>query len=459
MKKSLFLCGALLLAVPGLSPAADYPLVFKTLDAQQAMSFPSGSTIYAMMQAAKPAGLHKAPPAVSQHPLYGQIAAGSDQLLCRLDESKGTGQGYDRLIVDVNQNGDLTDDPVVNLVPSAMHQGVVSAPQQLLFGPIQAPDNLKIGADRPVFFAQVYMFMAAGISAAAMPNATVAEILVRPGWYLEATVNVDGKEHKVGLVDGNCNFRIGDPERPVTSRTGVNGSETSWYFQGGDRFLMDWGRAGGMQSSVLEDQSRSFGPLLYLGAKPYKVAVAADSKSLSLAPWTEPLAELAMQPGGEHISSLELAWEKAPGDWVLLQPGVENGKAKVPPGNYRLYSLVLKGKTAAGDSLIMSGIKRAPEGTVKAVAGETTPLKCGAPLQINLSSVPTRAAGGLLQGLFGQAGPAQTIQASILGAGGETYSAPQLMGARGMGRPPTGPTYAVLTTEGKQVDSGNLEYG
>jgi len=38
MKKTLFLGGALLLALPGLLAATDYPLVFKTLDAQQAMS-------------------------------------------------------------------------------------------------------------------------------------------------------------------------------------------------------------------------------------------------------------------------------------------------------------------------------------------------------------------------------------------------------------------------------------
>ena len=108
MKKSLFLCGALLLAMPGLATATDYPLTFKTLDAQQALSFPSGSSTYTMLQTSKPAGIVKAPPAVSQHPLYGQIAAGSEQLLFRMDESKGTGQGYDRLIVDVNRNGDLT---------------------------------------------------------------------------------------------------------------------------------------------------------------------------------------------------------------------------------------------------------------------------------------------------------------------------------------------------------------
>ena len=74
--------------------------------------------------------------------------------------------------------------------------------------------------------------------------------------------------------------------------------------------------------------------------------------------------------------------------------------------------------------------------------------------------------GALAQGLRGQSARAQTIQASILGAGGETYSVPYLLGGNGallMGgngalRQPAAPTFTVLA-DGKQVDSGNLEYG
>ena len=54
-------------------------------------------------------------------------------------------------------------------------------------------------------------------------------------------------------------------------------------------------------------------------ARPSKAALAADGKSLSLDAWTEPLAELAV-PHSEQISSLHLAWEKSPGNWVLIRP-------------------------------------------------------------------------------------------------------------------------------------------
>jgi len=230
MKKSVFLCGALLLALLGLATATDYPLTFKALDAQQALTFPSGTTTYAMIQPAKPAGIVKAPPAVSRYPLYGQIPAGGDQLLFRLDESKGTGQGYDRLIVDVNRNGDLTDDPVVSVVPPANRGGaVVTSP--MLFGPIQGPDNLMIGSNRPAFFAQVYVFNTGQVLANMAPNSNVGEIIVKTGWYLQATVEVEGRQHKVALVDANCNFHLGDAEKAVFARTAVAAGAAARVFR------------------------------------------------------------------------------------------------------------------------------------------------------------------------------------------------------------------------------------
>jgi len=368
MKKITSLCGALFLAFPGPSVATDYPLAFKTLDAQQALSFPAGSTTYAMIQAGKPAGIVKAPPAVSQHPLYGTIAAGPDQFLFRLDESKGTGQSYDRLIVDVNRNGDLTDDPVGQLRPSRRpslcrrHAGAIP-----VWADSGAGDGQDRGATARLFCAGVCVYATRGGDQRPAQCDDGGDYR-EAGWYLEATVDVNGKHHKVDLVDANCNFRVGDPERPTMYKSGVNGSESDWRFQGGDRFLVDWPGVGRVQSSLVENQSCAFSPILYLDAKPYRVTLAADSKTLSLDPWREPLAELALQPHGEQVSSVELAWEQAPGDWVLLKPAVENATPKCRGGTIASMR-ELEGQ---------DGVRRFPgherhqaraEGGIKAVAG------------------------------------------------------------------------------------------
>ena len=52
----------------------------------------------------------------------------------------------------------------------------------------------------------------------------------------------------------------------------------------------------------------------------------------------------------------------------------------------------------------------------------------------------------------------ELIQASVVGAGGEKYSGFYLQGKGSLGQP-LNPTFAILTVDGKQVDSGNMEFG
>ena len=110
MIKTTLLCGVVLTAIPFLAPAKDFPLEFKTLNAEEAMAFPGGSGLYGTLRLDKPNAITKAPPAISKHPLYGQMSVSTNRVYFQIDESKGDGNGYDRLIVDLNQNGDLTDD-------------------------------------------------------------------------------------------------------------------------------------------------------------------------------------------------------------------------------------------------------------------------------------------------------------------------------------------------------------
>src|ERR1035441_1694694 len=124
------------------------------------MSFPGGYGLTAQLHLAKPAKLIKEPKAVSRHPLYGECgeAPTAPGFLFRLDESKGDGKGYDQLIADMNQDGDLTDDAVAPLVVLTIDRKL--PPQAMgpkLFGPIQAPAGKMVAGGRPVYFAQTYI--------------------------------------------------------------------------------------------------------------------------------------------------------------------------------------------------------------------------------------------------------------------------------------------------------------
>lgn len=445
MKKVMLLCGAALMAVPVFSSAETCPLEFKTLDAQQAMAFPGGSGTYGMIRL-KALRTLKEPKATSRHPLYGQLGDSPNTYAFRLDESQGTGKGYDRLIIDLNRNGDLTDDAVVEHVPEPKpaQASAATLPQRALFGPIPVPDDKKIGDWRPIYFAEMYLFLPAGNFASVSANSSVGQLRFKAGWYLQTTVKLDGITRKIGIVDGDGNLQLGDVSTPMTYKSG---DVQNWYFQNGDYFLQDTDGSGKFENDITGSDASPFGPIIYLGSKPYKITLAADYKSLAVEEWSERLAHLDLQPHGDQVSDLQVAWESRPNHWQLLQPGVANGKALVPPGHYRLYTCKLKVETESGDSLILSGYKRLPQDTVAVEAGASADMRCGSPLEIKVSSErDSRNSGN------------QMIQASVLGAGGETFSGFFLQSKGKLKQPPK-PVFTVLTADGKEVGSGNMEFG
>src|ERR1019366_9816640 len=141
--------------------------------------------------------------------------------LFRLDESKGDGKGYDRLIVDMNQNGDLSDDSVAQRAVLPSDRRVVS-PAQMLFGPIQAPADKAVAGGRPVYFAQVYTFNRELLTSGRPDQITPSifgQVMLKAGWYLDTTVEINGLKQKVGVYDGDSNLRLGDVAQSQISTT------------------------------------------------------------------------------------------------------------------------------------------------------------------------------------------------------------------------------------------------
>jgi hypothetical protein len=461
MIRPTFVCGLIAVAAVATASAEDFPLTFRTIPAKDVMSFPGGSGNIGSLQTAKPTKLKNEPKATSRHPLYGEcrdMTTGA-ALVYRLDESKGDGKGYDQLIVDMNQNGDLTDDPVTQrLVLSGDRQTV--SPEQLLFGPIQAPADKAVAGGRPIYFARVYIynrqFLGSGQEA---QNMFIGQLMLKAGWYLDTTVELNGRKTKVGVFDGDSNLRLGDVSQPQTY-TSV--AEKSWYFRPGDFLLVDTDGSGKFENDLFQSEAYPFGPILYLGGMAYKVALTPDCKSLRVAPWTGLLAEVALQPHGDQVKYLTLAWEGTSGNWQLIRPAVTNGKIMVPPGNYRLYACSLVGSGGSRDQVMVSGMQRIPQTPVSIAAGKANTLDCGGPLQIKVTATK---AGAETRGLLAEdsskaSGNSETtlnINANLAGSGGEIYST-FLKGDRFQSNPPK-PIFSIVQAGSKTVATGNLEFG
>jgi hypothetical protein len=468
MNKSNFsrlLCGLLLTGIPAPAWAIEFPLEFRTLTAQESMNLAGGYGISGRLESVKPAGLVKEPPAVSKLPLYGNLGRSTNGFLFRLDESQGNGKGYDRLIVDLNRNGDLTDDAAVSPAPQPESAGkrAADAPEIAWFGPIPAPESSSIGGHRPVYYARMYHFKRP-LGSSSDKNPYRGNLRLRAGWLLQTTVELRGTRRKIALVDGDSNLRLGDCSAPV-----LNTSSKEWYFQGGDYFLDDLDGTGRFERSVTNDNSIPFGPILYFGAVPWKVALAAAGKSLKFEAWTNPLAELALQPHGEQVNALSLAWEASPGNWQLLSPGIEKGNARVPPGNYRLISCQLKVTTASNEVLLVGGVKYSLGDPLKVDVGAPIPFKCGAPLEMQVKCEASGTGAGpassasdsfwsrLTGHIFDSPSEQRLIQAWVVGAGEERYQDFTILGKQKL-RQPESPTFTI-TCAGKEVASGKLEYG
>jgi hypothetical protein len=467
MTKLLSVCGAIAVAATTSASAEDFPLTFRTIPDKDVMSFPGASGNSAPLQQAKPTKLKKEPKTMSRHPLYGECrdASTGAALVFRLDESKGDGRGYDQLILDMNQNGDLTDDPVAQraVLPGERQSGAIA---QFLFGPIQAPADKSVAGGRPTYFAQGYIYNRQLLgSGRDTPNLSFGRLVLKPGWYLDTTVELNGLKQKVGVTDGNSNLRLGDVTQPqIMTMTSAmtSGGEKTWYFQPGDCLLMDADGSGSFENDVFQSEACPFGPILYLGGKAYKVALTPDCKSLRVEPWTEPLAEVALLPHGNPVKNLTLAWEGPSGNWQQIRPAVNDGKVMVPPGNYRLYACSLSGGRAPRDQVMVSGMQRVPQTPVSIAVGKANTLECGGPIQVKVTATKGRAGtGGVLiedsSNARANSEPMLRINASLAGAGGEVYTT-FLKGDRFQSRPPK-PTFSIVQAGGKTVATGNLEYG
>jgi hypothetical protein len=443
MKTTAQLCGLAAIAGLACASAKEFPLEFKTLDAQEAMSLPGGPGIYGRILRASPRPLKNEPKPLCRRPLYGHLndAATPEGLLFRLEESKGDKKGYDRLIVDVNKNSDLTDDPVMKLADGARSGSSPASDERLLFGPVELKVAQLPSDCRALYYAEATFYNRQLSDWGERDEIFMGRVRLRPGWLLQTTVEVEGLKQKVALLDANASLRLGDPPK---WQTFDNDGEPSWYPGAMDSFLRDRNGSGKFGDNSTEDEAESLAPVHYFGPEPYKISLGPDCKTLRVEPFSEPVAELIVQPHGETVSRVTLAWEQSAGQWYLLNPVVASGKVKVPPGNYRLHTCRLDAKASDGQPLQLTAYKRTIKPSFKAAAGAPAELLCGAPLEVKVTAEK-------------QGAESLNINGVVVGAGGETYT--RYAKGKDLDQEPAKPVFNIVDAGGKEVASGNLEFG
>jgi hypothetical protein len=443
--------------------AAEYPLQFKTIEAKDVMSFPGGYGTYGQIRLKKPTDLQKEPEVKSKKPLYGVFNNKPDEMIFRLDESKGNEKGYDQLIIDINRNGDLTDDPVMEIAP--LPKDVKNMPvgkNYPFFGPLELPAARSVAGGRPRYYAQAYIYVTdlKNIPADQEENLYLGQLRLRAAWYLETEIDAAGSKRKIAIMDGNASMTLGDTSTPMTYQNGDN-EPKSWYFRPGDVFLVDEDKSGTFERGSFERETAPFNSILYIGPNAFKVTPSANFASVQVAPWSDALAEVTMQPCGEQIRSLALAREVKADQWELIKVWAEKGKIRVPPGNYRLYGCQIMAANAQNEMFAAEGMLREFRKPSAFAVDSNNTLKCGAPLQIKATATK-RKPESYEDNRLGAKGDKDsefvlTVNSTVVGQGGEVYSTygqgAKLQGLKNK------PTVAIADSDGKTLKNGNMEFG
>jgi hypothetical protein len=398
------------------------------------------------------------------------------------DDSEAKPTVYNRLYFDLNHNGDLTDDKVLEADAQGAPRMYGSAKQTYAFFRFPRVD-VKLENDG---VKSDYSFFLQGQSVSS-PDFSYTSLSLNAGAYREGHITIDGKKRHVVLIDFNSNGLFGDEMKLVTVMVGRSGKEPAAESrpQQGDMLLIDPTADGDSPYDVTNSNSRNYvSKLINIDGKFYSMKISPAADKLTIEPSTAALGKLA-NPNGAFRAVIC-------GDGGFLKiRGDKNSPAVVPEGEWKLLSYTIecnepekpkkteekkpekKGdekkpekKSSSMQALAKNleavlGGPSSPAGRnrhsvvtaeinseykpVKVVKGETATLPFGPPYK------PTVTAD-----YFGAEGKQKVLSLgmSLIGSAGETCSNMTVNGGR-----PSKPKFTITDAKGKVIEQGSFEYG
>jgi len=444
---------------------AEFPLRVQELSLSEAMSLAGGYGAYGSLSAVKPAQVKKLPATQSKYPLFSALAREGggrrmveDGMVFMLDESGGTGKGYDRLVVDLNGNGDLTDDPVWERIEDGSGEFSRHYERQR-FGPVPMPESAQVGAWRPRVYVEVLIYNREmlGHGQGEMLQ-FIGQMRVRPGNLLVAEVEVNGMKQRLGVVDGNANFRIGDSPEVAEFRRSPGGRQI-WNLRPNDYLLRDLDGSGSFRDAAGLPIAEPLSSLAYFAGKPFNVELGPKLEWIRFEPYAGATGTL---DAGDDVSWLLLGRQQSGGAWEAIAPSLEGGKAVVPAGTYRVSNVAVESRDDRRFRLTGYDV---PLQAIEVTSGQTVKTGMGSPIRLEVTANrrtarPGESMGvmGAIRSMFGGRRGGEDfileIGVSVLGKAGEVYT-----GFSAADEARLAPPRFEIFTEGKAVGSGDFEYG
>lgn len=362
---------------------------------------------------------------------------------------------FTRLYFDLNGNGDLTDDGVIE---AANTTAISSASMTRSAFPVV---GLKLDVDGKkvdyAFTISVYSSTSGSFSYA---NASL-----NAAAYREGQIMLDGAKRRVVLVDFNSNGRFDDV-------SGINEqfrpSDGTVYPEVGDMLYIDpqpvLGYRNPYDSTTGSDQYQVSRLICYHGSF-FDLKIDPSGESLSLEPSPVAVGYVTNPNKGYRAivygdkGMLDITDDGSgkaalpEGEWKLLSYTISQTETAKPETEKKpeetsilgILSSVLPGVVPAAQlrPTIVSARATAAFKAIKVAGGQTTEFPFGPPYS------PTVTAAGLRKGQT-----AVSLGMTLVGAASEVCNNLVVNGAR-----PSQPEFTISTKDGKEVASGKFAYG
>ncbi len=365
------------------------------------------------------------------HPFRGVAQLGSDHYAFVLDSTDLKSKGYDLLHFDLNHNGDLTDDKVVKATPLSGTRRSRGIPRRTF--PCVAVTVNADGTDVDYAF---YLRAYARHYGSGQGEAISARAYLQSVVYRDGQVVLDGKRHRIIVLDFNGNGRF-DDETEINEQ--VRLVDGRLYATRGDMLLIDPDIKNAMVTGygVTDRKERHLvSSLICIGGRYYDMEVSAAGDEISLEPTGLPMGSV-VNPSSSFDAVLFSGK-------VFVKISCEADKpVPLPAGDWRLLQYTINaGKAGQSPTLVSAGGMRDGK-PVKVAKGQTAKLAFGPPYtpKVTISS-PSRG------------GQPARLGLKIMGVGGEICSNLRVKGNR-----PEAPTFEVATPKGKVIERGKFRYG
>jgi len=262
----------------------------------------------------------------SEYPFRGVARLGSQKFGFVLDTVK-IQQGYNRLFFDLNGNGDLTDDAVVEARKNrdSFYGGDYARCEFPRTDVTIDVDGKKL---EYAFFFSVYSY---GFEESKGPRYIGASM--NAAAYRDGKLTLDGKEHRVVLLDFNCTGRFNDAYRVEKEAVMADGQ---LYASEGDMLLVDPDTKQTEEyfGYGLTDRKErlAVSKLVCIADKYYDMKVSPQGDELTLTAYTGAVAEATN-------ANCDLYEAVVYGDnGVLKISGERNKPVKLPVGEWRVVN-------------------------------------------------------------------------------------------------------------------------